>query len=154
MASDWDPTADELHEHRTDEFDPLGRRLAELDDGPARSDAWSVGYSPAGDERVIRLRVENRTVALPALEAHKLGSALHAASGIDTCCGADMYWCPVVGRMECPLHGGFNVCCARPERHTLVTEFGPQATALLNWWRESRGDEPLVAEAETKDDTP
>lgn len=136
-------------------------------------DPWSVTFRPMEDTRVVRLHVGNFTIVLPALEAHKLGSALHAASGLETteldsfiaeqgpafaadvaqrvadasCCGTDIYWCPTAGRMECPAHSGFDVCCERPERHTPLAQFEPQATALLKWWKENRQVEAL-AEAE------
>lgn len=33
------------------------------------------------------------------------------------------YFCPSSGQLECcPLHGGFDVCCTRPDLHELVTE--------------------------------
>lgn len=44
---------------------------------------WRVTISRVGDGRVIHLHVGNVGLFLPALEAHKLGSALHAASGLD-----------------------------------------------------------------------
>lgn len=49
----------------------------------AEGDPWSVTFRPMEDTRVVRLHAGNFTIVLPALEAHKLGSALHAASGID-----------------------------------------------------------------------
>lgn len=55
-----------------------------------------------------------------------------------SCCGADMFWCPRVGRMECPTHGGFKVCCDRPDRHTALVDFEPQAKAILKWWMDER----------------
>lgn len=45
---------------------------------------WRVTMTRVGDGYVVRLHVGGTTVILPSLEAHKLGSALHAASGIDT----------------------------------------------------------------------
>lgn len=45
---------------------------------------WRVTISRVGDGHVIHLHLGQVMVVLPALEAHKLGSALHAASGIDT----------------------------------------------------------------------
>lgn len=139
----------------------------------AEGDPWSVSCGPNEFTRVVRLRVGDFTVVLPALEAHKLGSALHAASGLEateldsfiaeqgpafaadvaqrvadaSCCGTDIYWCPTAGRMECPAHSGFDVCCERPERHTPLAQFEPQATALLKWWKETRQADAL-AEAE------
>lgn len=50
----------------------------------AEGDPWSVSFGPNEFTRVVRLRVGDFTIALSALSAHKLGSALHAASGIDT----------------------------------------------------------------------
>ena len=44
---------------------------------------WRVTISRVGDGYVIHLHIGNVKVILPALEAHKLGSALQAASGID-----------------------------------------------------------------------
>lgn len=38
----------------------------------------------------------------------------------NACC-PDAYYCPddagTGGETECPRHGGFDVCCAHPERH-------------------------------------
>jgi hypothetical protein len=46
---------------------------------------WMVTMSRAEDGRVVHLHLSGRpAVLLPVLEAHKLGSALHAASGLDT----------------------------------------------------------------------
>jgi hypothetical protein len=45
---------------------------------------WRVTMTRVGDGYVVRLHVGDTTVILPSLEAHKLGSALHAASGINT----------------------------------------------------------------------
>jgi hypothetical protein len=42
-----------------------------------------VTISRTGGGHVIHLHIGNVMVILPALEAHKLGSALHAASGLD-----------------------------------------------------------------------
>lgn len=47
-------------------------------------DRWTVTFRPSGGGRAVRLNVGNFTIVLPALEAHKLGSALREASGIDT----------------------------------------------------------------------
>lgn len=36
-------------------------------------------------------------------------------------CGcADLYFCPASDDVECPRHGGFDICCDRPERHVPV----------------------------------
>lgn len=43
---------------------------------------WRVSCSPS-EPRVVRLDTGTATVILPALEAHKMGSALHAASDLD-----------------------------------------------------------------------
>jgi hypothetical protein len=45
---------------------------------------WRVSIVRVGEDRVIRLHVGNFTTVLPTLEAHKLGSALHAASGLES----------------------------------------------------------------------
>jgi hypothetical protein len=45
---------------------------------------WRVTFAPPDDERIVWLHTGDFTATLPALEAHKLGSALHAASGLDT----------------------------------------------------------------------
>lgn len=37
-----------------------------------------------------------------------------------TCC-PQAYWCPTSGDTECPAHGGFDVCCARPDWHISQT---------------------------------
>lgn len=49
----------------------------------SRGDPWRVTISHVGDGRVIHLHIGDVMVVLPVLEAHKLGSALHAASGLD-----------------------------------------------------------------------
>jgi hypothetical protein len=46
-------------------------------------DTWHVNFSPVDDDRIVHLCVGGTTIVLPALEAHKLGSALRAASGLD-----------------------------------------------------------------------
>jgi hypothetical protein len=46
-------------------------------------EAWHVNFSPVEDDRIVHLCVGGTTIVLPALEAHKLGSALRAASGLD-----------------------------------------------------------------------
>jgi hypothetical protein len=50
----------------------------------AEGDPWSVSCGPNEFTRVVRLRVGDFTIALTALSAHKLGSALHAASGLES----------------------------------------------------------------------
>ena len=36
-------------------------------------------------------------------------------------CGCpDIYYCPASVDVECPRHGGFDVCCDRPEDHVPV----------------------------------
>lgn len=45
---------------------------------------WRVTRSRTGDGYVIHLHLGDVMVILPAPEAHKLGSALQAASGVDT----------------------------------------------------------------------
>lgn len=44
---------------------------------------WQVTMSRTGDGYVVHLIIAGVMVILPALEAHKLGSALHAASRLD-----------------------------------------------------------------------
>lgn len=31
-----------------------------------------------------------------------------------SCCCDRVYMCPTSGEFECPLHGGFDVCCDHP----------------------------------------
>lgn len=33
-----------------------------------------------------------------------------------TCCDR-LYYCPTAGEDECDVHGGFDVCCNRPDLH-------------------------------------
>lgn len=73
-----------------------------------KGDPLSVTFRSTGDDRVVRLHVGNFTLVLPALEAHKLGSALHAASGIDT---AD-----IGGTATCPDCGNPVRFCDCPDR--------------------------------------
>ena len=36
-------------------------------------------------------------------------------------CGCpDIYYCPASGDIECPRHGGFDVCCDRISEHVAV----------------------------------
>lgn len=53
------------------------------DDFNATPDAWRVSFSRDEFGRVVRLHVGGTTIILPALDAHKLGSALQAASGLN-----------------------------------------------------------------------
>ena len=46
-------------------------------------DSWRVTFYPRADDRLVRLHAGDFMIVLPALEAHKLGSALQTASGID-----------------------------------------------------------------------
>lgn len=36
------------------------------------------------------------------------------------CCST--FWCPTVDAVECPTHGGFDVCCDRPDLHRATAE--------------------------------
>jgi hypothetical protein len=47
------------------------------------SESWRVTIGGVPGGRAIRLHIGDFTVLLPPLEAHELGSALHAASGLD-----------------------------------------------------------------------
>lgn len=44
---------------------------------------WSVTFREVGDGRVVRLRVGDFTIVLPDHKAHKLGSDLKIASGLE-----------------------------------------------------------------------
>jgi hypothetical protein len=41
------------------------------------------------------------------------------------CCGhlCGLYVCPASRQVECPHHGGFDVCCSRPWQHVPVGRF-------------------------------
>lgn len=54
----------------------------------SRGEPWQVTMSRTGDGYVVHLIIADVMVILPALEAHKLGSALHAVSGLDASGGA------------------------------------------------------------------
>ncbi len=75
--------------------------------------AWRVTISRVGDDRVVRLFIGKAIAVLPALEAHKLGSALQAASGIDT--RGDKFW-----HCRCGVQYGsaYRACpsCGEPGR--------------------------------------
>jgi hypothetical protein len=47
-------------------------------DGP-----WSVTFREVGDGRVVRLRVGDFIIVIPDRQAHKLGSELKIASGLE-----------------------------------------------------------------------
>lgn len=58
----------------------MGDEWSEIENDP-----WRVTFRPGADERIVLLSIgDTFAVSLPALSAHKLGSALHAASGIET----------------------------------------------------------------------
>ena len=47
------------------------------------------------------------------------------------------YWCPSTGRYHEPLHGGLEVCCPHPERHT---EYDPAFVAALKQFVEKNSE--------------
>lgn len=53
------------------------------------------------------------------------------------CCD-NVYWCPEGKEIECPQHGGFDVCCEHPESHK-----APEA-ALQEYAQEIEGYHQLV----------
>lgn len=56
-------------------------------------------------------------------QTHDLtGSRTHTISvppGVGDDCR--LYFCPTSGHVECPTHGGFDVCCNRPDLHQPIT---------------------------------
>lgn len=44
--------------------------------------------------------------------------------------GANLYYCPTSGRTESDCHGGFDVCCDRPDLHIPSAEAAPTIAAL------------------------
>lgn len=60
-------------------------------------------------ESFRRVRVIEQQRKKKAIEAHP------------PCCDK-VYWCPMVGAVECPDHGGFDVCCTRPDLHDPLKE--------------------------------
>lgn len=98
---------------------------------------WRVSFSPGGD---VHLHVGTTaagtvTVILPALEAHKLGSALHAASGLDQVESAVLG--PEVG------DGDIIVICGIPYRIStlgIITEQGTLPSVVLH--HADEGDAP------------
>jgi len=36
-------------------------------------------------------------------------------SRVEPCAGCPTYVCPTSGERECPIHGGFDVCCDHPQ---------------------------------------
>jgi hypothetical protein len=36
------------------------------------------------------------------------------------CSCPDLYYCPTSREVECAKHGGFSVCCNRPDEHVTV----------------------------------
>jgi hypothetical protein len=42
---------------------------------------------------------------------------------------SDLYFCPAVAEVESAMHGGFDVCCDRPEQH-IPLPLGPATDAL------------------------
>jgi hypothetical protein len=54
-----------------------------MSDAVSTSNPWRVTILRVGEDHVIHLHAGDAQVTLPALEAHKLGSALHAASSLE-----------------------------------------------------------------------
>jgi hypothetical protein len=48
-------------------------------------------------------------------------------------CCPDVYFCPTAGELECPRHGGFDVCCDQPGKHEPVNP--------ADWHRAEAADE-------------
>lgn len=40
--------------------------------------------------------------------------------------GCRLHFCPTSGDVECPTHGGFAVCCNRPDLHQPIGDTQPQ----------------------------
>lgn len=47
----------------------------------------------------------------------------------------DLYFCPTVGEIESKTHGGFDACCARPDRHIDVPDI-PAVHAISEYLSE------------------
>ncbi|MFG2412316.1 hypothetical protein [Streptomyces goshikiensis] len=45
--------------------------------------------------------------------------------------GVSLYYCPASDRTESDCHGGFDVCCDRPDLHLPVTDDDPTLTVLM-----------------------
>lgn len=44
------------------------------------------------------------------------------------CCD-EAYFCPTSGEIECARHGGFDVCCDRPDLHQPLPAVGRERSA-------------------------
>lgn len=77
--------------------------------------------------RALFWRLTVRTLTFP-----------EADFGPEPSCCPDAYWCPRAGEVECPRHGGFDVCCRRPDAHIAQPrdlwhrQMGDYEQALLN----------------------
>jgi hypothetical protein len=56
------------------------------------------------------------------------------------CCGAKIYFCPQANTIECPLHGGFQDCCATPDDHLLLGDIKDYIRYLDPAMREPIGE--------------
>lgn len=91
--------------------DPTVRRLIE---------ASSLGTPDAAR---LRAATDDATAARIVARAEQLDAA-------PSCVSPDcaLYYCPTVGDVECPVHGGFDVCCNRLDLHQPITRASAQTS--------------------------
>lgn len=67
-------------------------------------------------------------VRLAWLTPEPAGDAATIVAGHEPHCAeheGDLYFCPTSGEVESPCHGGFDVCCDKPELHRAVIGTAP-----------------------------
>lgn len=55
---------------------------------------------------------------LTALTGNPVRAIRSSAPALERC---TLWYCPTSGEIECGTHGGFDVCCARPDLHQPTT---------------------------------
>lgn len=107
-----------------------------MTDSPVRR---LIDRSPPGTPDAVQLRdsVSDDTAQRIVARAAALGVLSHAFTGladgirimerdddireaIHNATPCEMWFCPTSGETECGVHGGFDVCCNRPDLHRPV----------------------------------
>jgi hypothetical protein len=90
-----------------------------MTDSPIR---WLINASSLDTPDAARLRAatDDDTAAQIVARADGIREAIHNATP------CQRWWCPTSGKVECGVHGGFDVCCNRTDLHQPITAAKPQ----------------------------
>lgn len=66
------------------------------------------------DAAALRATTSDATAARILARADEIREAIHNATP------CQRWYCPTSGDIECGVHGGFDVCCDRPDLHQPV----------------------------------